>query len=378
MRIVLPPYLGKTFIGDKEQRNVSQVIKNKSLFRYHTKKTLCAIVEQKLSNSLGINNVLLLVNATAALKAALLAFRPTPGGIVLIPALSYIATANACLNAGLLPICLDVDNSGHLSPSALREFLAKHQPPQAVIAVHLDGAGAQIDQIKTICIERHIPLIEDAAQSFGVKRDGKYLGTIGHIGCFSFQENKILSTGEGGAIVTDDRELFIKICAYCDHGAYRGDSIYQSWERSSGYGENYKTTEMMAAVLDAQLEHLHDLVENQRRNYALLTNLLVPVVTREPEDIPLSLWIENPEIKQEIEKKHIPYYNWAHLYLPEHPILKEKRSVYANGFPWNLNTIPKCCTTNAERISRERISVPVYPDYYQNQSHFHSLCTLVR
>jgi len=361
-RIFIEPYLGKTCIGEKERKNLLKVINSKNLFRYQSKGSVSSIVEQKLSSLLDTENFLLLVNATVALKSSLLAFRPQPGGIVLIPALSYIATANACLSAGLVPVCLDVDDTGHLCPNELNNFLYSNKYiPEAVIVVHLDGSGANIQEIKSICDNFNIPIIEDTAQALYAKRNGKYLGTYGDVGCFSFQENKLLSTGEGGAVTAINNDIFEKICAYCDHGALRNTGIFQSWEKELGFGENYKANEMQASVLDAQLDNLGNIVKDLNLNYESLMDLDLPFISRNKEDVPISIWTENNEFKKNLQAIGIPYYNWEYLYLPDHPIIKNKLSVYSNGFPWVLNNTDwKLSTINAKRISIQRISIPLY------------------
>lgn len=355
--------LGKTLVGQEEGHNLLQVIHSQNIFRFADPSTsICAQVEKKIEEALEVKHCLLLTNCTSALKSALIALEPQPGDYVLIPSISFIATASACLNVGLIPIMLDVDNSGHLDPKILKNFLITHEKPFAVIAVHLDGAGCDIEQIATICKEHEVPLIEDAARAFSVTQNGKFLGTFGDIGCFSFQENKILSTGEGGALVTENSLLFDKVKAYSDHGATRDFNGHPKWEKNLGFGENFKCNELTAAVLLAQLDKRNYISKQLRKHYDLLIQEFPQgaIHQRNYEDIPTVVWIDSLEVQEHLKGLGIPLKSWNLWFLPNHPSIKEKRSFYRNSYPWNLlklNHLPKC--DNGERISLIRKNLPI-------------------
>lgn len=357
MRVVLPPYLGKTLMDTEEQERVLQVIKSRTLFRYQGDSKECRIVEDRVLSMFSVKHALVIANATCALKVALLSLQPNPGEYVLIPALSYIATANACLACGLIPLCLDVDEKGHLCPDILEGFLENNTKPFAVIAVHLDGATAKISRIKQICEQYSVPLIEDAAQGFGAKHQEQMIGTFGDIGCFSFQENKILSTGEGGLIVTNNTSLFKRICSLTDHGATRNESLLQDWSFDHGYGENFKATELTAALLDVQISRFETMKAALWESYTYFSKVCEPEIERADGDIPISVWSRRSYAS--------PSYNWKYLYLPDHPIIKNRRSPYANGFPWNYSVCGEESTVKAREISEHRISLPIYVDKYQ-------------
>ena len=347
--------LGKRLIGAEEKNYLSEVITSQTLFRFNLGETsFCHRAENRLKEILGIKHCLVITNCTNAIKSALIALEPTPGDYVLIPAISFIATASACLSVGLIPIMIDVDESGHLDPEALADFLQTHPKPFAVIAVHLDGAGCQIEKIVSICKQAKLPLIEDTARSLSVTREGKCLGTFGDIGCFSFQENKILSTGEGGAIVTQDSALFEKIAAYSDHGAKRDVDGYPNWDQNLGFGENFKSDELTAAVLFAQLEKL-EYIQRALQKHSQLLTLNLPkgsVYPRHVEDIPTVVWIDSLELQEEMKKTNIPLISWKNWFLPDHPIIREKRSFYRNNYPWNLSKIENPPhSDNARRIA---------------------------
>lgn len=331
--------LGQSLTGIEEKQNLIDVVEQQALFRFNSgKKHFCARSEKMISEMLDVKHSLVITNCTSALKAALVVLEPIPGDYVLIPAISFIATANACLSAGLIPIMIDVDSSGHMDPQALLDFLHEHPKPFAVIAVHLDGGGCQIETIASICSLYAVFLIEDTARSFSVTRGGKSLGSFGEIGCFSFQENKILSTGEGGAVTTQKTALFEKIVAYSDHGAKRDKNGYPHWDQNLGFGENFKSTELTGAVLLAQLNRLGDIRTNLRKHHRELFQDLPSgaLYPRSLEDIPTVAWIDSPELIKCLKKIKVPLVSWERWYLPEHPIIKHRRSFYRNGYPWNL------------------------------------------
>ena len=363
MRKYVKPYLGRALIGAKEADNLAKILKKQALFRYNETNTFSLDVEERLKSLLGVQYCILVANCTLGLKAALLSLSPSPGDDVVIPALSFVATANACLSAGLIPKMVDVDESGHISPERLEEYFKKHRKPCAVIAVHLDGSSADILRIRDICYAFEVALIEDTAQSFSVMRDGLLLGTVGDIGCFSFQENKILSSGEGGTVVTNNQNLYERVCALADHGAFRDRTGMPSWEKDLGFGENFKVTELVACVLDAQLDRIENIQEVLKSRYAKILRFLpdLGVKARLDEDVPISVWLEDLNLISHLERLGVSLYSWAHMFLPEHPVIKEKRSPYKNSFPWNLDPFPQnTIFPLAKKIAMERHCLPIY------------------
>jgi dTDP-4-amino-4,6-dideoxygalactose transaminase len=313
-----------------------------------------------ISNTLGCGSVRLCTNGTASLRAAVLATNPKVGQTVLIPAISFIATANAPLTCGLIPEMVDVDNSGMMSPEALQKTLASlAEPPAAVIVAHLDGAAAKIEKIKQICTENGIYLIEDCAQSFGVKYQNKSVGTFGDFGCFSFQSNKLLSTGEGGAICANNAILFAKACRFMDHGASRTNDGWPIWDEVSSYGENDKITEVQSAILEKQLGRFEFIKNTLNLHYEQLKKIIPEEIleSRPENSIPLSMWINAKKLNL---KETFYSYNWKDWYLPSHPIIQNKYSPYADGFPWNLKKqYPNISFPLASELIANRICIPI-------------------
>jgi len=234
------------------------------------------LFEQAMAEYTGSRFAIATVNGTAALHAGLLASGVNPGDLVLTQSLTFVATANAIDYCGAAPVFIDVDEDTlGLSPKALKAWLDQHcvlregvcyyqktgQRISACLPMHTFGLPARIEEIKTICHDYHLPLVEDAAEALGSKSNGKSLGTFGHCGIFSFNGNKIITTGGGGMIVTDDEILarslkHITTTAKEDHPwAYKHDRI----------GFNYRMPNLNAALGLAQLEQLDTFLDKKQR-----------------------------------------------------------------------------------------------------------------
>jgi 8-amino-3,8-dideoxy-alpha-D-manno-octulosonate transaminase len=164
----------------------------------------------------GVAHAQAVSSGTAALRVALAAFGIGRGDEVIIPAFTFVATAEAVIQSGATLVVVDVDDSLNMSPAALEAAITP--ATRAVIPVHMLGAAADMDAIGRIAARRDLKIIEDAAQAVGARFHGRYLGTLGHAGCFSFDAGKVIITGEGGMIVTNDHDTFTRARAYHDHG----------------------------------------------------------------------------------------------------------------------------------------------------------------
>jgi len=258
------PYPGALLIGREEERAVLEVLRSKSLFRYYGPDVLgkSAEFERRFSARIGSRHALAVNSGTSALKCALFAAGVGPGDDVLVPSFSYVATADVVLALGVRPIFIEIDDSMTLDPLDLRRKLSLHTgtKPKAICVVHLFGVAADMDPILAIGAEYGIPVIEDCAQSCGAMYRGKTVGQLGAAGIFSFQLNKVITAGEGGAIVTDDPVLFDRAVRLHDHGNHRGNE-------SAGapiIGEGLRVGELTAAILLAQLGRLDDILSRMR------------------------------------------------------------------------------------------------------------------
>jgi len=219
-------------------------------------------------------------SGTTAIHAALIALGVAPGDEVIVPAHTFIASATPVLHQGATPVFADVDERTFcISPDSVRERITERT--KAIIAVHLNGHPTDLDALIEIARPRGIAIIEDAAQAHGATYKGRKAGTIGEAGCFSFWEDKIITTGgEGGAILTADASLAERIRRIRHHGEgpIEGERAYYHLE----LGYNYRMTSMQAATGLVQLRKLDEYLIARRRNSAHLSERLGEIPQVEP------------------------------------------------------------------------------------------------
>ena len=211
-------------------------------------------------------------SGTAALRVALAALGIGRGDDVIIPAFTFVATAEAVIQAGASLVVVDVDESLNIDPNAIEAAITP--ATRAIIAVHMLGAPADMEAIGRIARRHGLKVIEDAAQAVGASYGGRYVGTIGDAGCFSFDAGKVIITGEGGMVVTHDYGTFEKARAYHDHGHEYSTTVGRGEEGAIGEGFNYRMTELQGAIGIVQLGKLDSIVNAQRQNKARLTALM--------------------------------------------------------------------------------------------------------
>jgi dTDP-4-amino-4,6-dideoxygalactose transaminase len=219
--------------------------------------------EEEFAAWCGARHAIALANGTVALEIALRALGVGPGDDVVVPARTFVATASAAVSCGARPIIADVDAE---TQNITAETIAAALTPRtkAVICVHLAGWPCDMDPIMALCDSRGVYVVEDCAQAHGARYRGRSVGTIGHIGCWSFCQDKILTTnGEGGMVTTDRRDWFEAMWAYKDHGKSfeavhaRDHAPGFRWLHES-FGNNYRMTETQAAVGRIQLRRLEE------------------------------------------------------------------------------------------------------------------------
>lgn len=197
-------------------------------------------------------------SGTSALHLAVAAARIGAGDEVIVPALTFVATANAVAYTGARPVFADVDaRTWTLDPADVERRLTPRT--RAIIAVHLYGHPAEMDLLLDIARARGLIVIEDAAQAHGARYKGRPVGGLGHAGCFSFYGNKIISTGEGGMLVTNDAALSERATFLRDHGM---SSERRYFHPEIGF--NYRMTNLQAAVGCAQLEEIETILKRKR------------------------------------------------------------------------------------------------------------------
>ena len=223
--------------------------------------------ESDFANFIGSKYALATSSCTGALYLSLLACGIKEGDEVIVPELTWVATASAIKYVGATPVFADVDlDTWCIETEQLESLLTKKT--KAIMPVHLYGNPAEMNKIMSFAKDNNLKVIEDAAPAIGATYDNKKVGSFGDFGCFSFQGAKLLVTGEGGMVVTDNEELFSKFKKLWDHGRVPGTF----WIDELGY--KFKMSNFQAAFGLGQLENIDTLIEAKRRNYLRYKNNL--------------------------------------------------------------------------------------------------------
>ena len=233
--------------------------------------------ENEYANYVGVKYAVAVANGSVALDIALAILDIGPGDEVIVTPRSFVASVSCVALRGAVPVFVDVDpDSQNITPDAVKRAISSKT--KAVIAVHLAGWPCELDELRVLCDEHSIYLIEDCAQAHGAKLKDKHVGSFGHIAAFSFCQDKIMTTGgEGGMLVTDDEDLWKKAWSYKDHGKDY-DSVFNKkhppgfrWLVTS-FGTNYRMIEMQAAIGRVMLKKLDEWVKRRRRLAGILTD----------------------------------------------------------------------------------------------------------
>jgi perosamine synthetase len=228
--------------------------------------------ESRLRDYLSVKYVIAVNSGTAALHAALLAAGVKQGDEVLLPSFTFVATANSVVAAGAKPIFVDINRRDYtIDVSDLRTKITKNS--KAIIPVHLYGHVSDMDEVVELAAKYSLDIIEDACQSLGSTYKKKQTGTLGLMGCFSLYASKVLTSGEGGAIATNDEDLADKLKMIRNHGMVEGYD-------SRIFGLNLRLPELSAAIAKVQMKKLTKMLELRRQNAELLTKSLFPIADR--------------------------------------------------------------------------------------------------
>ena len=219
--------------------------------------------ERELAERVGVKAALAVSSGTAAIHLALKAVGVEQGDIVFCQDLTFAATANPIRYQGATPVFIDSNHTWNMCPAALKKAFEKYeklgQRPKAVIVVHLYGLSADLDPIVEICREYEVPLIEDAAESLGSYYKGKATGTIGDLGIYSFNGNKIITTSGGGMLVSNDEEKIEK----ARYWATQAREPVKHYEHKD-LGYNYRMSNVLAGIGRGQLRVLHERIAKKK------------------------------------------------------------------------------------------------------------------
>ncbi|MHA1797334.1 MAG: DegT/DnrJ/EryC1/StrS family aminotransferase [Candidatus Helarchaeota archaeon] len=253
--------LFKNYSDEKEVKNVENVLKRGM---YWANGPEIKEFEDRISEFIGMKYCVAFNSGTSALHALLTTYN-VKGKEVIVPSFTFISTANSVLHAGGIPIFADIETETFgLDPDSINEKITKNTV--ALMPIHYGGCGCKIREIKEIARDNKLLLIEDAAESLGAEINGKKIGTFGDATMFSFTPTKIISTGEGGVIVTDSRDTFEKLKLVRSHGRLETEDYFSSIKFMDYImlGYNFRMPTICAAVGLAQLDKIKEIINLRR------------------------------------------------------------------------------------------------------------------
>ena len=259
---------GAELIGKEEIKEVMDVLRTGVFARYAFDKERQGIwkvrdFEKAFAKYCGSQYALGVTSGSAALKIALTALDVGPGDEVICPAFTFMATYEAVLEVGGIPVMADIDDTLNLDPDDIANKITPRT--KAVIPVHMCGSPARIDKIMKVARKHKLLVLEDNAQGLGASFKGKKLGSFGHMGIFSFDHYKTMTTGEGGMVITNDLDLYHRAEWYHDHGHDHLSPVSRALDGRTILGFNFRMNEFQGAVGLAQLRKLNRVIAAQRK-----------------------------------------------------------------------------------------------------------------
>lgn len=303
----------------------------------------CEEFEKNIANHIGTKYAVVCNSGTSALHAAMIALEIGKGDEVIVPSFTFISTCNAPLYVGATPVFADIEEENYgLDPKVVLNSITPKT--KAVIAVHYGGNPCRIKELKKICDDHGLFLIEDCAESMGAD-----CGTYGDISIFSFCQNKIITTGDGGAITTNRKAIYEKLKLIVNLGKSKNDF--------TELGYNWRLSEPQCALGMSQLERIDTIIEKRRKNAKWLAERLgVPFNQKSVYQL-FTIRLSQKEILK--LKKNLTGVDWKVYFNPVHLTSFYKRLGYSGG------SLPA-----TERISKEVITLPMYPDLTRKDLEF--------
>ena len=355
-------------LGPEELEAVSAVIRSGWL----TMGSVTQAFEQEYAQSTGSLHALAVTNATAALHLACLALGIGAGDEVILPSLTFVASANAIGYTGAMPVFADIESPDWLCLSPRAEEAAITEKTKAIMVVHYAGYACDMPAILEIARQHKLSVIEDAAHAVGASLDGKALGTWGSVGCFSFFGNKNLTTAEGGMLVTEDPEIAEKVRVLRSHGM-----TTLTWDRFKGHastydvvaqGYNYRMDELRSALGREQLKRIP--AGNARRGELL--NLYRELLGQEVPAIRVPFTQERGQSSYHIMPVLLPSGADKHAFMERmkaqgiqtswHYPPAHRFSVYKDAYASRPNPLPV-----TDEVAQREVTLPLYPTMTDEQ-----------
>jgi radical SAM protein with 4Fe4S-binding SPASM domain len=266
-------YKEKHFLGSEEINAVTKIIESGKLFRYQSTAGECSLAEKEFADKIDSKYALMVTSGTNALVISLAAAGIGPGDEVLIPAYTFVATAAAVVQVGAIPIVVNIDNNFGICLREIKEKVTNKT--KAIIPVHMDGLCCDIEEIVMFAKNNNLVVIEDVCQAMGGKFKGKSLGTFGDFGCFSLNMDKILTSGEGGIIITNKKENYEKICSLSD-SAFSFSPHHKDFfqEINPTLGFSSRVSEITGVIFREQIKKLDKILLEYRVRKEILVEII--------------------------------------------------------------------------------------------------------
>ena len=380
------PYPHHPFIGEEEIQAVVEVLRTGILSSHRGTKVM--EFEEKISRYIGVKYAIATCSGVSALQLALATLGVGPGDEVVVPAYAPTSIIAPVLMQNALPIFTDVDPHTYtIDPNDLKRKITKST--KAVIVVHLFGMPADMDKIIEVADEYNIFVIEDCSQAHGAMYKDKKVGSMGHIAVFSFSEDKNMTTGEGGIVVTDDDELAERVLMLRDHSETKRVKEYvkrknRKWPLVNMLSYNCRMTELQAAIGIVQLRRLHKNNERRRRIAEAYTKRLEEIIGIDPPVVPeyahhvfnvycakyeeAEIGISRKLFVEAVRSEGVPLSTGYRQPLYKNPILT-MRIARSKGCPFTcqfnrrlISYSKTMCPVSESLCYRTAIWLPIYPE----------------
>ncbi len=271
-------------IGKEEIDAVARAINTNDFFKINNSGCEVLNFENELKEHIGSEHALLMSSGFGALTSALIGLGIGPGDEVIVPAYTYIASALAVVAVGAIPVIVEVDDTLTIDPAEVEKKISKNT--KAVMPVHIMGFPSNMAELKKLSKKYNIAIVEDACQSMGGKFNGEFLGTIGDAGAYSYNYYKIMTSGEGGALVTNNKKIYERALIYHDSSAvaFFGSQLDGITEPIFG-GTEFRVSDITGAILREQLKKLPSIIEDLHKvKFALIKKLVKPELVAPSHD----------------------------------------------------------------------------------------------
>ena len=324
--------------------------------------------EESIKNYVGTDYCLTLNSGTSALHASFLAYGFGTGDEIIVPSFTFVSTVNATRFVNANPVFSDIeDNTFGLDSESIKSKITSNT--KAVVPMDYGGSSCDINSIKKVTDENNLKLIEDAAEGLGSSVNGKKVGSLSDLAIFSFCGNKVLTTGEGGAIVTNSKEIFNKIKSIRSHGRLDNISYFNNPSDAEyvGIGYNWRMSSITAALGISQISKLDKLVKMRQENACFISNHISKhkqiQVPQNPENIyqMYSILLENKKLRNALQKFLLEKKIFCKIYFQPIHLMDYYKKYFQN----KIISLPI-----TESISERILTLPLYPNMNNNEKQY--------